>query len=118
MTTTTVKVKGTPLSVDGKTWIFAPISLGAVQRLEDAFKEYNGGIECFKTVVDAAYLSLKRNYEITREQVADMIYTDQMHDVMAAVMSVSGLTDQVDDGIGGDGDDSAGKSTGIESTPT
>ncbi|MCU4314903.1 hypothetical protein KTH46_07685 [Acinetobacter bereziniae] len=82
--------RGTTIQIDGQPFVFAPLSLGAVEKLLPAlqgFKPNDVG-----TVIDVAHKSLKRNYpDITREDVADMLYMDQLEEVMAAVMSVSGL---------------------------
>lgn len=82
--------RGTVLAIDGKDWYFAPLSLGALELLLPKLQNFNE--QDLGTVIDVAHKSLKRNYpEITREEVADMIYMDQLQDVMGAVMSVTGL---------------------------
>lgn len=82
--------RGTAIKIDGQSFVFAPLSLGAVEKLLPAlqgFKPNDVG-----TVIDVAFKSLKRNYpDITRDDVADMIFMDQLEEVMGAVMSVSGL---------------------------
>lgn len=82
--------RGTILAIDGIDWYFAPLSLGALELLLPKLQNFTE--QDIGTVIDVAHKSLKRNYpEITREEVADMIYMDQLQDVVAAVMSVSGL---------------------------
>lgn len=82
--------RGTVLAIDGQDYYFAPLSLGALELLLPKLQNFTE--QDIGTVIDVAHKSLKRNYpEITREEVADMIYMDQLQDVMAAVMSVSGL---------------------------
>lgn len=82
--------RGTVLAIDGKDWYFAPLSLGALELLLPKLQNFNE--QDLGTVIDVAHKSLKRNYpEITRTEVADMIYMDQLQDVMGAVMSVTGL---------------------------
>ncbi|MEG2434247.1 MAG: hypothetical protein RSB25_21655 [Acinetobacter sp.] len=82
--------RGTTIQIDGQPFVFAPLSLGAVEKLLPALQGFQPND--VGTVIDVAHKSLKRNYpDITREYVADMIYMDQFEEVMAAVMSVSGL---------------------------
>ena len=82
--------RGNPLTIDGHTLIFAPLSLGAVEKLLPALQSFQPND--VGTVIDVAHKSLKRNYpDITREDVADLIYMDQLQEVMTAVMSISGL---------------------------
>lgn len=82
--------RGTALAIDGKDWVFAPLSLGSLELLLPKLQSFTE--QDLGTVIDVAHKSLKRNYpEITRSEVADMIYMDQLQDVMGAVMSVSGL---------------------------
>ena len=82
--------RGTALAIDGKDWYFAPLSLGSLELLLPKLQTFTDND--IGTVIDVAHKSLKRNYpDITREEVADMIYMDQLQDVMATVMSVTGL---------------------------
>lgn len=82
--------RGNPLIIDGQALVFAPLSLGAVEKLLPALQSFQPND--VGTVIDVAHKSLKRNYpDITREDVADLIYMDQLQDVMTAVMSISGL---------------------------
>ena len=82
--------RGNTLVIDGHALVFAPLSLGAVEKLLPALQSFQP--HDVGTVIDVAHKSLKRNYpEITREDVADLIYMDQLQEVMTAVMSVSGL---------------------------
>ena len=93
--------RGTILAIDGIDLYFAPLSLGALELLLPKLQNFTG--QDIGTVIDVAHKSLKRNYpEITREEVADMIYMDQLQDVMAAVMSVSGLKSNKDDASQGE----------------
>lgn len=82
--------RGTVVHIDGQPWYFAPLSLGALELLLPKLQSFTE--QDLGTVIDVAHKSLKRNYpEITRAEVADMIYMDQLQEVMGAVMSVSGL---------------------------
>ncbi|WP_339352197.1 hypothetical protein [Acinetobacter beijerinckii] len=82
--------RGKELIIDGKPLMFAPLSLGAIEKLLPALQSFepsNVGL-----VIDVAHKSLKRNYpDISRDDVADLIYMDQLEEVIGAVMSVSGL---------------------------
>ena len=93
--------RGTVLAIDGQDYYFAPLSLGALELLLPKLQNFTE--QDIGTVIDVAHKSLKRNYpEITREEVADMIYMDQLQDVMVAVMSVSGLKSNKDDASQGE----------------
>ncbi|WP_336932393.1 hypothetical protein [Acinetobacter bereziniae] len=82
--------RGTTIQIDCQPFVFAPLSLGAVEKLLPALQGFQPND--VGTVIDVAHKSLKRNYpDITRDDVADMLYMDQLEEVMAAVMSVSGL---------------------------
>ena len=82
--------RGTTIQIDGQPFVFAPLSLGAVEKLLPALQSFQPND--VGMVIDVAHKSLKRNYpDITRDDVADMLYMDQLEEVMAAVMSVSGL---------------------------
>ncbi|MDQ9023295.1 hypothetical protein RFI02_19555 [Acinetobacter sichuanensis] len=95
--------RGTTVVIDGQSFVFAPLSLGAVEKLLPAlqeFKPHDVGL-----VIDVAHKSLKRNYpDISREDVSDMIYMDQLEEVMGAVMSVSGLKNKQDSNGGESGE--------------
>ncbi|OUY07004.1 hypothetical protein [Acinetobacter populi] len=82
--------RGTPVVIDGQSFVFAPLSLGAIEKLLPALQTFQPND--VGTVIDVAHKSLKRNYpDIQRDDVADLIYMDQLSEVMEAVMSVSGL---------------------------
>lgn len=90
-----VKVKGIPVELGGVEHIVPPLSLGALEQLQDRISTVNGDITDSKqvaTVIDAAFSSLKRNYpSMTRDEVAEMIDVGNMAEVFEAVMDVSGL---------------------------
>jgi len=82
--------RGATIKIDGQPFVFAPLSLGAVEKLLPALQGFSPND--VGTVIDVAHKSLKRNYpDITRDDVADMLYIDQLEEVMSVVMSASGL---------------------------
>lgn len=87
--------RGTALKIDGQNFVFAPLSLGAVEQLLPALQSFQPND--ISTVIDVAHKSLKRNYpKITRDDVADLICMDQLNEVMEAVMNTSGLNNKTD----------------------
>lgn len=93
--------RGSVVHIDGQPWYFAPLSLGSLELLMPKLQNFSE--DDIGTVIDVAHKSLKRNYpEISRADVGDMIYMDQLQEVMGAVMSVSGLK-------GKEGDQPAGE---------
>ncbi|MDO7501848.1 hypothetical protein Q5X76_14340 [Acinetobacter baumannii] len=95
--------RGSTIIIDGQPFVFAPLSLGAVEKLLPALQAFKP--DDVGSVIDVAFKSLKRNYpDITRDDVADMIYMDQLTEVMEAVMSVSGLKGNDDSAAGGSGE--------------
>lgn len=90
----TVNVPGTSMTLGGRQWILPPLTLGAMEQLQDRLSAFQGSLTpaSIGTVIDAAHASLKRNYpEITREEVADMVDMSNWVDVIQAVMNVSGI---------------------------
>lgn len=96
-----VKVKGTPVELGGTVYIVPPLSLGAVEQLQDRISAFSGDLADMSQVglvIDVAHASLKRNYpEMTRDQVADIVDLGDMAKVFEAVMAVSGLVKRVDE---------------------
>lgn len=96
-----VKVKGIEFPFAGGAKVIPPISLGALEQLQGAIAKFNGDAldaSQVATVIDAAHAALKRNYpDITREQVGDMIDVENMGEVFACVMDVSGLKRKADE---------------------
>jgi hypothetical protein len=90
-----VKIKGVAVVLGGDTYVIPPLSLGAVEQLQDRISKFTGDVtdrDQIATVIDAAHSALKRNYpEITRDEVADLIDLENMADVFEAVMDVSGM---------------------------
>lgn len=89
-----VKVPGIEMPFAGQKYVIPPLSLGALEQLQDRLSAWDGTIkpETVSTVIDATHAALRRNYpEITRVEVADMVDMANMAEVMQAVMDVSGL---------------------------
>lgn len=89
-----VKIKGIPLELGGETFVVPPLSLGALEQLEDQLAAFTGDISDRKqvaTAIDATHAALRRNYpEITREAVAELVDVGNMVEAFQAVMDVSG----------------------------
>lgn len=83
--------RGNPLKINGQLWIFAPLSLGAAEKLMPKLKTFDPSD--FALVADVAHSSLKRNYpEITREYIADeLLDIGHVNAVFETVMGASGL---------------------------
>lgn len=83
--------RGNPLKINGQVWIFAPLSLGAAEKLMPKLQSFDSSD--FTLVVDVAYKSLKRNYiDITREYVADeLLDIGHVNAVFETVMGASEL---------------------------
>jgi hypothetical protein len=92
---TLTKVKGIPVNIGGETYIVPPLSLGALEQLQDRITKFSGNVgdrDQIATVIDAAHAALRRNYpDISRETVADGIGLEGMNEVFGAVMDVSGI---------------------------
>jgi hypothetical protein len=89
-----VKIKGIEVEMGGTVRIVPPLNLGALSTLQDRLSKFSGGLdkESVELVIDAAFLSLKRNYpEITIEMVQDEIDVSNMDEIFKAIMDVSGL---------------------------
>lgn len=90
-----VKHKGIALALGGEEYIVPPISLGALEQMQDAIGNFTGDVMDKKqvaSVIDATHASLKRNYpDMMREQVADLVDVANMAEVFEAVMDVSGI---------------------------
>jgi len=87
-----VKVKGIPKDLGGATYVVPPLSLGALEQLQERLGSYTGDVNNpadVRTTIDAA---LKRNYpDIKREEVAELIGLENMIEVFEAVMDISGM---------------------------
>lgn len=88
------KIKGITLELGGENFVVPPLSLGALEMLQERIAAFTGGLDkgSVATVIDCLHASLGRNYpEKTREDVADLVDVANMGDVMEAVMDVSGM---------------------------
>lgn len=90
-----VRIKGVPVEMSGQTYVIPPLSLGALEQLQERLAAVNGDISDaaqVATVVDAAHAALRRNYpELTREAVAELVDVGNMVEVFEALMDVSGM---------------------------
>jgi dihydroxyacetone kinase DhaKLM complex PTS-EIIA-like component DhaM len=87
-------IRGVKMDLGGKTYIVPPLSLGAIEAMQERISNFAGGtrLESVGTVIDALHSALLRNYpDISRDQVANMVDLGCMQEVMEAVMDVSGL---------------------------
>lgn len=89
------KIKGIEFTFGEEKLVIPPISLGALEQLQERIGKFSGdALDAGQvaTVVDATFAALKRNYpEITRERVGDLIDVENMAEVFSCVMDVSGL---------------------------
>lgn len=96
-----VKIKGTPIELGGTTYIVPPLSLGAIEQLQERISSFSGDLADLSQVglvIDVAHSALRRNYpEMTREHVAEIVDLGDMGDVFTAVMAVSGLVKKAED---------------------
>lgn len=122
-------IPGIELELGGTSYIVPPLSLPALRLLSPRLKAMRnlGEDSAQKTIFDASYLALKRNYpEITRRQIEGLVEVDEsgevvtneegllpdletMERVFDAVMDISGVKrKEIDEG----------KATAVETTST
>ena len=78
----------------GTTYIVPPLSLGALDQLQDRLEKFTGDIRDgsqMATMLDAAHASLKRIYPTSPAKKSAMVDLENMARVMEAIMDVSGL---------------------------
>ena len=81
-------VPGIELTLGGTAYLVPPLSLGAIERFQDALKKPPTP----SLVIDVATASLRRNYpDMTRDAVAELIDTANCAIVFDAIMGVSAL---------------------------
>lgn len=89
--------RGVKVESFGNILVFAPLSLGALERLKPQIDQLNAGEVEFGAMIDIAHSSLQRNYpQITREQVGDFVDLGNVQEVMQAVMNASGMVKKSD----------------------
>lgn len=117
---TQTKFKGVKLTLGDRTFVCPPLSLRALQALQERLRAYQGGAALaadVSIVADAAYAALIRNYpDITLDDLMDLIDVGNMTEIMEAVMDVSGLKRKEQEAAEAAG--SADPSTGTSSTPS
>lgn len=90
-----IKVKGIPFPFGDLTLVIPPLSLGAMEQLQDRLAGMDEDLtspEYVGTVIDTLHAALKRNYpDMTRADVADMIDLENMQEAMSCAMDVGGL---------------------------
>lgn len=87
-----IRFAGIAMEIGGTEYIVPPISIGALEVIQDRLLAMTGKITDGPVVVDALFAALKRNYPaITREEVADLVDVGNFGEVMEAVMDVGGL---------------------------
>jgi hypothetical protein len=87
-------IKGITIDLGGADYVVPPLSIGALERLQDRLNTFQGGMdkEAVALMVDVAEAALKRNYpDITRDIIVEIMDVSNMEDIFAAVMDVSGL---------------------------
>lgn len=98
--TAVVKVKGIPITLAGVPYVVPPLSLGALEQLQERLSGFDasaidrGQIDTrqMSVIIDAAHAALKRNYPaLERAALAELIGLENMLEVFEAVMDVSGL---------------------------
>jgi hypothetical protein len=102
---------GVELSFGGLKRVVPPLSLGALEALQERIAKFKGGFdkESVATVIDAVHACLSRNYSgVTREFVAESLDMANMFTFMNAAMNISGLAPKELNG--------AGKPTAVESS--
>lgn len=90
------KYKGVSIEfANGETFIVPPLTLGAVEQLQDRLLAFKGGIDkdSISFIIEATTTALQRNYpEITQEHVKnELIDLGNMEEVIGAVLDVSGI---------------------------
>lgn len=86
--------RGNELEINGCKWIFAPMSLGDLERYMPVLQQFKP--ENMPELIEIAFRSLRRNYpEITREYVADdLLDLGYVQPVLNVVSLSSGLLER------------------------
>lgn len=123
-----VKVKGISILLAGVPYIVPPLSLGALEQLQERLSGFDasaidrGQIDArqMSVIIDAAHAALKRNYpNLERAELAEMIDLENMLEVFEAVMDVSGLKRKAQEAeqLAGEAVAKVAQSTGQPSSP-
>jgi len=90
-----VRVKGIAIMLDGTVYVVPPLSLGALEQLQERIANFDGGVTDPKniaTAIDVVHAALKRNYpELERAKVGELVGLENMLELYGACMDVSGL---------------------------
>jgi hypothetical protein len=89
-------IPGVKISMGGSEYEVPPLTLGQLKMLMPKVKKLQSGeldeIGAFDVMIEVVHAAMSRNYSVlTVEQVAELIDTSNMNDVMEAVMRGSGL---------------------------
>lgn len=112
------RFKGAPVVLGGQTYVLPPLSLGALEDHEQDFDTFPGlpFKQQLRLVVDIALRALQRNYpEMTRNELRELIDTENALDVYMLMLQGSGLVAKPD---GDEGNARATPGAGQPSTPT
>lgn len=88
-----VKVKGVEVELGGTVYVVPPLSLAALEQLEDRVARFDGNVfdrEQRAIALDIIHAALRRNYpEMAREALSEMIDLGNMLAMVQAVMGAS-----------------------------
>lgn len=91
-----VRYPGTPVDIDGMTFILPPLSLGAIERAGNDFADMIDGkltLQRIGFLVDIITDSLARNYPgIDRKRIAAGIDLSSLATIAAALVATANLT--------------------------
>ncbi|MFH1816650.1 MAG: hypothetical protein ABIK08_04090 [Pseudomonadota bacterium] len=90
-----IKVKGIPFPFSDCTLVIPPLSLGAMEQLQERLTGMSDDMfdpENISTVIDTLHAALGRNYpDMTRDEVANLVDLENMQEAMTCAMDVAGL---------------------------
>ncbi|MDO5058584.1 MAG: hypothetical protein Q4D82_01420 [Neisseria sp.] len=90
-----VKFKGVKVELGGEIYVVPPLTLGALEQLQDDIAKMNGNTafnEQVNVISKVGLAALQRNYpEMTREKLLEIVDVSNMNELFEAVMDVSGL---------------------------
>lgn len=87
-------IPGIPIRLGETEYVVPPLNLGAIEALQDRIEGFDkvSITDRLRTVVDAAWYALRRNYpELEKDVVKEFVDVGNMKEVMEAVMDVGGL---------------------------